>query len=66
MMPTPNLHIPTTFDQGPVSYAIFQLARAHLGFAAGLLRELDLHPVQVVGNQGQDVADGGPLDAVGN
>ena len=45
-MPTPHLHIPTTFDQGPVSYAIFQLARAHRGFAAGLLRELDLHPGQ--------------------
>lgn len=45
-MPTSNLHIPTTFDQGPVSYAIFQLARAHRGFAAGLLRQLDLHPGQ--------------------
>lgn len=45
-MPIPHLHIPTTFDQGPVSYAIFQLARAHRGFAAGLLRELDLHPGQ--------------------
>jgi DNA-binding MarR family transcriptional regulator len=29
-----------------VSYAIFQLARAHRGYAAGLLRELDLHPGQ--------------------
>ncbi|WP_309107457.1 MarR family winged helix-turn-helix transcriptional regulator [Arthrobacter sp.] len=45
-MPTSHLHIPTTFDQGPVSYAIFQLARAHRGFAAGLLRALDLHPGQ--------------------
>ncbi|WP_247041486.1 MarR family winged helix-turn-helix transcriptional regulator [Arthrobacter rhizosphaerae] len=45
-MPTSNLHVPTTFDQGPVSYAIFQLARAHRGFAAGLLRQLDLHPGQ--------------------
>ena len=45
-MPTPNLHNPTTFDQGPVSYAIFQLARAHRGYAAGLLRQLDLHPGQ--------------------
>ena len=45
-MPTPHLHVPTTFDQGPVSYAIFQLARAHRGFAAGLLRQLDLHPGQ--------------------
>ena len=46
MMPTPELHIPSTFDQGPVSYAIFQLARAHRGYAAGLLRQLDLHPGQ--------------------
>ena len=46
MMPTPDLHIPSTFDQGPVSYAIFQLARAHRGYAAGLLRQLDLHPGQ--------------------
>ena len=45
-MLTPKLHIPTTFDQGPVSYAIFQLARAHRGYAAGLLRQLDLHPGQ--------------------
>ncbi len=45
-MPTPNLHIPTTFEQGPVSYAIFQLARAHRGCAAAMLRELDLHPGQ--------------------
>lgn len=45
-MPTPHLHVPTTFNQGPVSYAIFQLARAHRGFAAGLLRQLDLHPGQ--------------------
>ena len=45
-MPTPELHIPSTFDQGPVSYAIFQLARAHRGYAAGLLRQLDLHPGQ--------------------
>jgi DNA-binding MarR family transcriptional regulator len=46
LMPTPELHIPSTFDQGPVSYAIFQLARAHRGYAAGLLRQLDLHPGQ--------------------
>lgn len=29
-----------------MSYAIFQLARAHRGYAAGMLRELDLHPGQ--------------------
>jgi DNA-binding MarR family transcriptional regulator len=29
-----------------MSYAIFQLARAHRGCAAALLREMDLHPGQ--------------------
>jgi DNA-binding MarR family transcriptional regulator len=33
-------------DEGRVSYAIFELARAHRGFAAALLRQLDLHPGQ--------------------
>jgi DNA-binding MarR family transcriptional regulator len=45
-MPTPTPHIPATFDEGRVSYAIFQLARAHRGYAAALLRQLDLHPGQ--------------------
>jgi DNA-binding MarR family transcriptional regulator len=39
-------HIPTTASRGPVSYAIFQLARAHRGYAAAMLREMDLHPGQ--------------------
>ncbi|WP_045821100.1 MarR family winged helix-turn-helix transcriptional regulator [Williamsia herbipolensis] len=34
------------FDEGNVSYAIFQLARAHRGYASALLRRLDLHPGQ--------------------
>lgn len=34
------------FDEGQVSYAIFELARAHRGFAAALLRQMDLHPGQ--------------------
>lgn len=34
------------FDEGQVSYAIFELARAHRGFAAALLRRMDLHPGQ--------------------
>jgi DNA-binding MarR family transcriptional regulator len=38
--------IPTTAAGGPLSYAIFQLARAHRGCAAALLREMDLHPGQ--------------------
>jgi DNA-binding MarR family transcriptional regulator len=39
-------HIPTTAGGGPISYAIFQLARAHRARAAALLREMDLHPGQ--------------------
>ncbi len=38
--------LPTTAAGGPLSYAIFQLARAHRGCAAALLREMDLHPGQ--------------------
>lgn len=33
-------------DSGRLSYAIFQLARAHRGYAARLLRDLGLHPGQ--------------------
>jgi DNA-binding MarR family transcriptional regulator len=36
-------HIPTTAGGGPMSYAIFQLARAHRAYAAALLRDMDLH-----------------------
>ncbi len=39
-------HIPTTAAAGPMSYAIFQLARAHRAYAAALLRQMDLHPGQ--------------------
>src|SRR5438067_4017422 len=45
-MPPPIAHIPTTAGGGPMSYAIFQLARAHRGCAAAMLREMDLHPGQ--------------------
>ena len=45
-MPTPLPRIPTTASGGPVSYAIFQLARAHYRYAAALLRAMDLHPGQ--------------------
>ncbi|GAA1855238.1 MarR family winged helix-turn-helix transcriptional regulator [Microlunatus capsulatus] len=34
------------FDEGRVSHVIFQLARAHRGYAATLLRQLGLHPGQ--------------------
>jgi len=33
-------------DEGRLSYEIFQLARAHRGYAARLLRDLGLHPGQ--------------------
>lgn len=45
-MPALTPRIPTTAGRGPMSYAIFQLARAHRGRAAAMLRELDLHPGQ--------------------
>jgi DNA-binding MarR family transcriptional regulator len=45
-VPSPTPQIPTTFDEGRVSYAIFQLARAHRGYATALLRQMDLYPGQ--------------------
>ena len=45
-MPTPEARIPTTAGAGPMSYAIFQLARAHRAYAAAMLRAMDLHPGQ--------------------
>jgi DNA-binding MarR family transcriptional regulator len=41
-MPNPEPPAP----EGRVSYAIFQLHRAHRGYAATLLRQMDLHPGQ--------------------
>jgi DNA-binding MarR family transcriptional regulator len=37
---------PGTAHDGRLSYAIFQLARAHRGYAAGMLRGMNLHPGQ--------------------
>jgi DNA-binding MarR family transcriptional regulator len=45
-MPGPRSTSRAAFDEGQVSYAIFELARAHRGFAATLLRRMDLHPGQ--------------------
>jgi DNA-binding MarR family transcriptional regulator len=45
-MPVPPPRVPTTAAEGQVSYAIFQLARAHRGHAAAMLRKMDLHPGQ--------------------
>ncbi|MDX3614932.1 MarR family winged helix-turn-helix transcriptional regulator [Streptomyces europaeiscabiei] len=42
-MTAPTPRTPTTADEGPMSYAIFQLARAHRARAAAMLREMDLH-----------------------
>ena len=61
--------IPTTAAGGPLSYAIFQLARAHRGCAAALLREMDLHPgqelllMQLLDRDGQTQSE--LLDSVG-
>ncbi|MFF0089187.1 MarR family winged helix-turn-helix transcriptional regulator [Streptomyces canus] len=45
-MVAPTPRTPTTAGEGPMSYAIFQLARAHRARAAAMLREMDLHPGQ--------------------
>ncbi|MDQ1051274.1 MarR family winged helix-turn-helix transcriptional regulator [Streptomyces sp. V4I2] len=42
-MPAPTPSIPSTAGEGPMSYAIYQLARAHRARAAAILREMDLH-----------------------
>ncbi len=36
----------STVEKGQLSYAVFQLARAHRGYAAAMLRKMDLHPGQ--------------------
>ncbi len=45
-MPDRTPHLPSTAGEGPMSYAIFELARAHRGRAAAMLRKMDLHPGQ--------------------
>ena len=45
-MPDRTPQIPSTAGEGPMSYAIFELARAHRGRAAAMLRKMDLHPGQ--------------------
>lgn len=60
---------PSTADAGPVSYAIFALARVHRAHAASLLRALGLHPGQelllmrLLDRDGQTQSE--LLDAVG-
>ncbi|MET9966555.1 MarR family winged helix-turn-helix transcriptional regulator [Streptomyces sp. NPDC006356] len=68
-MPKPEPRIPTTAGAGPMSYAIFQLARAHRAYAAAMLREMDLHPgqelllMQLLDRDGQTQSE--LLDSVG-
>jgi DNA-binding MarR family transcriptional regulator len=38
--------LPSTASEGPLSFAIMQLAKAHRAAAAGLLRDLGLYPGQ--------------------
>src|SRR4051812_38528168 len=68
-MPAPTPRPPTTASEGQMSYAIFQLARAHKARAAAMLREMDLHPGQelllmhLLDRDGQTQSE--LLDAVG-
>ncbi|GGW45287.1 MarR family winged helix-turn-helix transcriptional regulator [Streptomyces caelestis] len=68
-MPAPTPRIPSTAGEGPMSYAIFQLARAHRARAAAMLREMDLHPgqelllMQLLDRDGQTQSE--LLDSVG-
>jgi len=61
--------VPSTAGEGPLSYAIFELARAHRGRAAAMLRKMDLHPGQelllmhLLDRDGQTQSE--LLDAVG-
>ncbi|WAZ26712.1 MarR family winged helix-turn-helix transcriptional regulator [Streptomyces cinnabarinus] len=45
-MTNPSTPYPTTVSEGRLSYAVFQLARAHRGYAAAMLRDMDLYPGQ--------------------
>jgi DNA-binding MarR family transcriptional regulator len=68
-VPAPAPRNPSTADGGRMSYAIFQLARAHRARAAAMLREMDLHPGQelllmhLLDRDGQTQSE--LLDAVG-
>ncbi|MFF3201005.1 MarR family winged helix-turn-helix transcriptional regulator [Streptomyces sp. NPDC002962] len=46
MSDTTAPELPNTARHGRLGYAIFQLARAHRGHAAAMLRALNLHPGQ--------------------
>ncbi|MFJ9026373.1 MarR family winged helix-turn-helix transcriptional regulator [Streptomyces sp. NPDC102259] len=46
MSDTTASELPDAAREGRLSYAVFQLARAHRGHAAAMLRALNLHPGQ--------------------
>ncbi|MFJ8025564.1 MarR family winged helix-turn-helix transcriptional regulator [Streptomyces sp. NPDC096311] len=46
MSGTTSSELPKAAGEGRLSYAIFQLARAHRGHAAAMLRAMNLHPGQ--------------------
>jgi DNA-binding MarR family transcriptional regulator len=60
---------PRVADAGPLSFAIFSLARVHRGYAGELLRDVGLHPgqellvMQLLDRDGQTQSE--LLDAVG-
>ncbi|WP_320779923.1 MarR family winged helix-turn-helix transcriptional regulator [Streptomyces sp. CRN 30] len=45
-MTDPAARTPSTARDGRLSYAVFQLARAHRGYASAMLRDMQLHPGQ--------------------
>ncbi|GAA2310844.1 MarR family winged helix-turn-helix transcriptional regulator [Streptomyces kunmingensis] len=45
-MTDPAARTPSTARDGRLSYAVFQLARAHRGYASAMLRDMKLHPGQ--------------------
>lgn len=46
MSDTTSSELPNAAADGPLSYAIFQMARAHRAHAAAMLRAMNLHPGQ--------------------
>jgi DNA-binding MarR family transcriptional regulator len=45
-MTAPEPQTPSTARDGRLSYAVFRLARAHRGYGAAMLRDMELHPGQ--------------------
>lgn len=68
-MTDPAARTPSTARDGRLSYAVFQLARAHRGYASAMLRDMKLHPgqelllMQLFDRDGQSQSE--LLDSVG-